>query len=484
MVMWKLMRYKLLIGLLGVVFGAGGCMLGPDYKRVEGDVDSLPGYSSVPEAWGEMPADVNDLDASMQWWKDFNDPVIDELVVKALERNYDLKVAAARVVEAEALLVEVHGRRLPDLQYNWNRTRSKISFLSPVGRQSFINNSYSQNVSISYVVDFFGKLKRLDQAAYADLLAVKANREALVHSIIAQVVKARVQVNIQQRLLTTSRSNIKSRSNTLRIVERRYNEGLTSPLDVYLARENLATSKSAEPIIEQSVLLAQHSLEVLTGVAPATTELLPETLPDIPDITPVPLGLPISLLDKRPDIAALEFQVEAATNRVGASIAEMFPDLTLTGRGGYQADHFSELFDIENQVYSFIMNAAAPIYKGGRLKAMVKAAEARTEQAAANYAGGILKALQEVEDSLVKQEYLVKSLEFQRIRLDEAEKGEKLANGRYAEGLEKILVVLDTERRRRAAEDQLIRTKGDLYDARVDLFLSLGGRWGEEMNVE
>jgi len=451
-----------------------GCMLGPDYKRIPTDVDSMDSYSNTPDNW----IDANDLENSMRWWESLNDPVINDLVEKALANNYDLKSAAARVLEAEALLAESHGRRLPDVQYSWDRSRSKISFISPLGgRTGFINNTYQHNMTINYMVDFFGKLKRLEKAAFADLLATEANRQALTHSIIAQVVSARVQVATQQRLLATTRANTISRTNTLRIVQRRYDSGLTSSLDVYLAKENLATSMAAEPILEQRVRLAQHSLEVLTGVIPATTELLPETLPDLPDLSPVPLGLPVSLLDRRPDLKAAEYQLEAATNRIGASIAEMFPDLTLTGVGGYQSDTFRMLFDTENQVYSFIMSVAAPIYKGGRLKAAVEAAKARTEQAAANYAGAILNAVREVEDSLVTQEKLAESEKYQRVRLLEAQRGEKLSNDRYAQGLEEILVVLDSERRRRLAEDQLIQTKAELYNARVNMFLALGGDW-------
>ena len=465
---------KLLTVLATVLFAVGGCMVGPDYTRPVTPADSVKSYSLRPSQWtqGEVP------DSSQTWWKSFNDPVIDEFVQKALSKNFDLKAAAARVLEAEALLAQSHGRRLPEVDYSAVRSRSKISFISPLGmRMGFVNKTYSQDITINYMVDFFGKLKRLERASYADLLATEESRIALIHSIIAQVVSARVQVATQQRLLATSQANIKSRENTLKVVERRYNSGLTSPLDVYQAKENLATAKSAEPIIQESLLLAQHSLEVLLGAAPGTTEIVKDTLPELPELTEVPVGLPAALLDRRPDLRAAEYQIRAANERIGASIAEMYPDLTLTGAGGYQADHFKDLFDIDNQVYSFIMRVAAPIYKGGRLKAQVQAAKARTELAAANYSSLVLKALQEVEDSLAAQEYLAKSALNQKQRLDQALKGEKLANERYSQGLEILLVVLDTERRRRAAEDQYILTKARLYNARINLFLALGGDW-------
>ena len=468
------MQIRMILVLIAVFLVVGGCMVGPDYSRPVTPADGVEGYSLTPSQW----AVADKLDVSQIWWKSFNDPVIDEFVQKALAKNFDLKVAAARVIEAEALLAQSHGRRLPDVEYSGVRSRSKVSFPSPFGeRTGYINKTYGQDITVNYMVDFFGKLKRLEQASFADLLATEANRTALTHSIIAQVVRSRVRVATQQRLLATAQANIKSRTNTLKVVERRYDSGLTSPLDVYQAKENLATAKSAEPIVKESLLLAQHSLEVLVGAAPGTTEIVPDTLPELPELTAIPVGLPASLLDRRPDLRSAEFQLKASNERIGASIAEMYPDFTLTGVGGYQADHFRDMFDIDNQVYSFIMRLAAPIYKGGRLKAQVKAAKARTEQAAANYSGLVLKALQEVEDSLVSQEYLAQSALNQKERLAQALKGEKLANERYSQGLEILLVVLDTERRRRLAEDQYILTKALLYNSRVNLFLALGGDW-------
>ena len=463
----------MILVLSAAVLAVGGCMLGPDYTRPITPADGIDGYSSTPSQW----AGAEKLDSSYAWWKSFKDPVIDEFVKKALANNFDLKAAAARVLEAEALLAQSHGRRLPDVQYSGVRSRSKISTSPFGGTMSFINKTYSQDISVNYMVDFFGKLKRLERASFAELLATEANRTALTHSIIAQVVRARVRVATQQRLLATAQANIKSRTNTLKVVERRYKSGLTSPLDVYQAKENLATARSLEPIVKESLALAQHSLEVLIGAAAGTTEIVPDSLPELPELTAVPVGIPAALLDRRPDLRASEFQLKASNERIGASIADMYPDLTLTGVGGYQSEAFRDIFDIENQVYSFVMRLAAPIYKGGRLKAQVKAARARTEQAAANYSGLVLKALQEVEDSLSSQEYLAESALHQKERLAEALRGEKLANERYSQGLEILLVVLDTERRRRLAEDQYILTKGLLYNARINLFLALGGDW-------
>jgi len=159
------MQIRMILVLIAILFAVGGCMVGPDYSRPVTPADGIEGYSLTPSQW----AGADKLDPSQTWWKSCNDPVIDEFVQKALAKNFDLKAAAARVLEAEALLAQSHGRRLPDVEYSGVRSRSKVSFSSPLGnRTGFINKTYGQDISVNYMVDFFGKLKRLEQASFAD----------------------------------------------------------------------------------------------------------------------------------------------------------------------------------------------------------------------------------------------------------------------------------------------------------------------------
>ena len=450
-----------------------GCMLGPDYERPETAAVQGDKFIRTPAEW----VDANDVVAVGRWWESFGDPVIGELVEEALENNTDLKAAAASVIEAEALLDQSFGVRLPDISYSANRTRTKMSFSLFGVRQSFYDTSYSQGLTINYIVDFFGKLRRAERAALADLLAAEESQRALTYSIIAQVVRGRVQLAIQQRLLDVARANIASWEQSLGVVERRYSEGLVGPVDVYMARENISAARALEPRIRQSLMLAQHSLDVLTGRRAGTSDVPSDELPRLPELGPIPMGLPAGLLDRRPDVKAAEMQLAAATERVGVSVASMFPDLTLTGTGGYVSSNFRLLSATENEVYSAVIGLAAPVFKGGALKAQVEASEARTERAAAHYAGVVLTALREVEDALVKQQMLTERIKQLQKRLGEAEQAEKLASDRYFQGVEKVLTVLETERRRRIAENELILAEGDLWNARIDLFLALGGDW-------
>jgi multidrug efflux system outer membrane protein len=458
---------------LGMVIIISGCMVGPDYSRPQTAAEAGSGFLNTPPGW----TDANDICVDGPWWQCFGDQVTADLVLLALERNTDLKAAAAKVLEAEALLAQSHGVRFPDVSYAANRRRGKVSASSFGGSGSFFSTVYAQNVNVSYIVDFFGKLRRSEQAAVADLLATEADRQTLRHAIISQVVRTRIQIGTQQRLLDVARADTKSRAETLRIVERRYNSGLVGPLDVYLARENLAAACSLEPAIVERVKLALHSLDVLIGQRPGSLAQLPDRLGALGEPKPIPVGLPAALLDRRPDVRAAEMRLRAATERVGVSIAALFPDLTLTGSWGYQSNRFSMLTDPQNEVYSAIIGLAAPIFKGGQLKAQVDAAKARTTQAAENYAGVVLVALREAEDALVRQQTLKARIGHLQERLAEAMRAESLARQRYLRGVEKILIVLETERRRRIGENELIRTTGNLWNARVELFLALGGDW-------
>ncbi|MBN1125573.1 MAG: efflux transporter outer membrane subunit [Sedimentisphaerales bacterium] len=466
-------RMSFLLSVLLYCTVITGCMVGPDYQR--------PVTEANQQAFYRAPADWIDPNAPSEigpWWYSFNDPVIDQLVQKALEKNYDLQAATATILEAEALLAQASGSRSPWLDYGANRARSKSPSIFP-GIGSEATTSYDHALNIGYVTDLFGKLKRNERAFQADLAATQATQESLIHVIIASVIRSHVRIATQQRLLSVAQATTKSRQSTLQVVERRYSQGLASPVDLYLARENIAASKASEPLFLQSIILAGHALDVLLGNPPGDRETT-TTLPDMPNLKPIPLAFRISLLDRRPDVRAAEMQLVAATERIGVSIAQMYPDLTMTASGGYRAAHLDALTLSENEVYSFVMGLTAPVFHGGQIKAQVEAAKARTQRAAANYAGTVINAIREVEDALASEQILQERLAQLEIRLEEARRAESLASERYSRGAEGILTVLETQRRRFLAENELIQTQNQLYNARIDLFLALGGDWDTE----
>ena len=187
-----------------------GCMVGPKYERPQTPADTNDGYFNA----ADHVTDINDFGDAEKWWKRFGDPATTELVRQMLEGNYDLKASAARVLQAQATLAQAHGGRFPDVSYGLNRDRSKMSFnLGALGggRFSFMTTTWSQNISVAYIVDFFGKLKRAERAAWAQLLAAESNEQALTNSMIATVVEARVNIAMLQKRLAIAQANTTSR---------------------------------------------------------------------------------------------------------------------------------------------------------------------------------------------------------------------------------------------------------------------------------
>lgn len=484
-----MMKHVVFMGL--AVLGLGsGCMVGPDYVRPDTAVQDANHFSWLPSGWG----DSNQMPDLKGWWQDFADPVTDELVQKALRHNTDLQAALASVDRARALLAQAHGARWPDITYDIGRDRSGRSFVMPDftfpdpvtgtpmtmgGRQTILSETYSQVFTISYVADIFGRLRRTERAALNSLLASEADREALLHAIIAQVVQTRIQIAAQQRLISMADATIVNWQRAVEITQDRYEGGVTSPLDVYFSKQNLANAKVRRNQFEQQLVLLGHALDVLCGQAPATTASLPETLPELPELVPVPGALPSRLLDQRPDVQAAEMRLAAATEQVGVSIAQLYPDLTIVATGGINGDRFSDMFDIQNKIWSLLTSVGAPIFNGGRLRAGVRAARARAEEASLQYAGVVLRAFQEVEDALASEQFIQQRITLLNERVTWAQEAEALAAERYKRGVEPILVVLEAERNRRLAQDELALTQARLWEARVQLYLSLGGTWIE-----
>ncbi len=456
-----------------------GCMVGPDYTRPATAADTNDGF--VYTGPHIQDADVNNVGAPQGWWQRFGDSVTSDLVSEALGNNKDIAAAAARVLQAGALFAEVRGQRLPDVSYNFGRSRGKTSFnFGGVGRFSDLSTTFLQDISVNYMVDIFGKLKRAERSAWADMLAAEANRQAVTNAVISGVVKARAGIATLQRQFDIARANTKNWQRALEIIERRYNRGLVGPLDVRLARENLAASEAAEILVEWSLIKARNALDVLLGRRPGTTAPLARSLPELPDLEPVAVGMPAMLLDRRPDVRAAEFALESTSEQIGVSIAQLYPDLTLSGVYGRSADIFDDLFIDETEIYSAIMRLSAPIFKGGQLRARVDFSKARYSELAANYAQTVLRALQEAEDALVNEQMLQRRLNALKVRFEQAKAAEKLAGDRYIRGVERLITVLETERRRRIAEDALNIVKGNLWVSRVDLLLALGGDWATD----
>jgi multidrug efflux system outer membrane protein len=472
--MIRIGRRKFVAAVLGPALVVG-CTLGPEPERPTTAADVGDSYTYAPEG------DTEPLPEVTPWWREFGDETTTELVQLALAHNTDLRAAAARVMEAEANLSRAGGARLPQVGYGASASKQRNSFVLPnIGRQTIDSTTYSYSFNVSWQADLFGRLKRTQQAAWANLLSEEAAREAVVHSVVAAVVRARVLVATTAWALDINRQITASWERTTQTVDRRYRAGIAGAVELHLARENLASARASEAVLAGQLELARLALDVLVGRRPGSAEMLPRTMPQLPVLEPVPLGLPAALLDRRPDLRRAEMQLSAATYGVGAAIANLYPDLSLTGSVGESADSFNEL-DLSNFVYNIVANLTGPLFSGGQRRADVEASRARAEQAAAVYAGAVLNALREVEDALVLGQSSIESFNLTTARVGEARAADSLAKQRYQRGVETLLTVLETERRLRLAEQAIITNTIDVWNARIDLFLALGGDWGTDL---
>jgi NodT family efflux transporter outer membrane factor (OMF) lipoprotein len=261
----------------------------------------------------------------------------------------------------------------------------------------------------------------------------------------------------------------------------RYRAGIADAVELHLARENFASAQASEAVIAGQLEQARLALDVLVGRRPGSGEDLPDTLPRLPSLEPVPLGLPAQLLDRRPDLRQAEMQLASATYGIGAAVANLYPDLSLTGSAGASGDTLNGLTITDGLVYNAVANLIGPLFTGGQRRADVDAARARAEQATAMYAGAVLNALREVEDALVIGEASKLNWEYSDTRASEARAADRLAKQRYQRGVATLLTVLETERRLRLAEQAIITATADVWNARIDLFLALGGDWGTDL---
>jgi len=467
-----------------LAFVGFGCTLGPDPERPQTVADEAASYVHGEETTAEP------WSPDSPWWQRFGDTATTDLVELALSNNTDLRGAAARVLEAQAALRQAGGTRYPQVSYGASGSRAKSSFVLPeIGRRSVYSTTFQDDLSVSWQIDLFGKLKRTRQSVWASTLAEEASRDAVMHSVVAQVVRARVQVASVDRASGIARDIRTSWESTLATVERRYRNGLVQAVDLHLARENLASARSAEVGLAAQAELARLALDVLVGRRPGSGPELPDTLPDLPNLDPVPMGLPIELLDRRPDLRQQEMQLAASTFGIGAALADLYPSLTLTASAGMTSDTLSDLASSDGLVYNAVVGLVGPLFTGGQRRGAVDAARARAEQSAAAYAGAILGALREVEDALVLTASISDQLGYTETRVAEARAANRISQERYQRGVESLLTVLETERRLRSAEEALITSKIELWNSRINLFLALGGDWelpapGEEPETE
>jgi len=466
------MGLKLRIPIFGrlmcAVLIAGCVRMDPEYQRPEP-------VGTLPDRFEQVSADTTGIRVDDAWWREFKDPNLDRLVEDVLVYNWDLKEAAARILEARARFRETRADRYPELGFNAGADRRNLS--GTQGNTRLDITSYELSLGASYEVDLWGRFASLTEAAWRDLLAEEENRRTLAQSIVAETVLLYLEIESLERRIQIAHQNIDSFRRSLEFVSTRYRRGLVSVLDIRQARRVLAQAEAVLPELEELLGLRQQELAVLLGRYPATSDPREQPEDYFQQLPPVPAGLPSELLQRRPDIRAAEARLQAANRRIGAAKAARFPSIALTGEYGFSSDELNRLVDLDFDFWSVTAGLTQPIFNAGRLKANQRGAEARYEQEAAVYARTLLTALSEVEAALLTRRKQIERRErLYRFR-EEARATGRVAAQRYIRGLTPYLDVLDAQRTRFEAEDQLVRVELIVLSNRVQLYRSLGGNW-------
>jgi len=449
---------------------AGCTTLGPDYERPE-----LPLPAAYPEAGAAEPGPL-----APAWWKSFGDAKLDELVAAARAANSDLRLAAARVQEAEALAREAGAAFTPEVLAGAGATRSRVSReTEPPGGAPIERTQVQLLASTSFEIDFWGRYARTAEAARANLLGARYTYAVVDLTLAGAVAQAYFTLRALEAQLAVFDQTIRLRGESLAIARARLGAGLAGELDVYQALAALADAQVQRRETVRGRALVERQLATLTGRL--DLRLAAQTLgPDLfalPVPPAPPAGLPSALLERRPDIRAAEQQLVAANALIGTARAALFPSISLTGALGGQSAELSDLLASGARVWSLGFGLTLPIFDGGRRSARVEQAEARRAQALAAYQGAIESGFREVADALVSIEHSAASEAELRARLDAARNALELSTVRYESGYSAYLEVLDAQRTANDAELAFVRNRLARLAFSVDLMKALGGGW-------
>lgn len=456
-----------------VVLLVGGCRVGPDYQRPD---------TPTTAAWREGDIVVrSSWQLDTNWWTLFDDDALTELELAAVANNQDLRQAVARVDESRASLRAAKADRYPavDLSASAERSRSPSNSrtLAALLRGSgSTGDDFSISLDASYEVDLWGKVRRSVEAAEAWLSAEAAARDTVLLTLTADVALNYFNLRQLDAELDVLQRAVALRSRILEITRRRLDGGIGNEADVSSAETELARAESEAIDVRRRRSLVEHALAVLCGKAPASFRIELQTAGQIspPEIL---AGLPSELLTRRPDVAEAERRAAAQCASVGVAKAAFLPSITLTGAGGFESVELKDLFAWESRAWSFGPSVSLPIFQGGRNRANLQVAEARYEQAVAEYRQRVLGAFQDVEDALVNVRRHAERADV----LARAEDSARRTANSYDKGLRggifNFLNVVDSQRQWLQAEIAVAQNTGERHAACIQLVKALGGGW-------
>ncbi len=454
---------------LAFLFLLAGCMVGPNYKR--------PAVSLPPAYRGAAPAPATPA-ASLgneKWWQVFKDPVLDKLIHTALSQNYDVRIAATRLVEAQSELDITRSNQFPSLSAGAGLSSHKNAKTSKVF-PSYQVDTGQLSLSAIWNLDFWGKYRRETQAARAQMLSTMWGQRAVATSVVAGVAAAYFQLRALDQALAIAQRTLASRQDSLRLTSVLARHGSASALDVSQARQLVYAASEQIPDLERRITQQENLLTTLLGENPGPIARgLPLTRQ--PEPATIPAGLPSELLARRPDILAAEQNLIVANADIGVLKASLFPEISLTGTGGLESNALNRIVSGSAQNWNAAIDLTQPIFQGGELRAGVRLAKAQWQQMLLAYRQTILIALQQVSDGLTAYDRDREFRQRQQQLTAAARETDHLSTILYHNGGASYLQVLTSQTNLFDAQLGLVQAQLNERLALVQLYQALGGGW-------
>jgi multidrug efflux system outer membrane protein len=463
------MKTTALFGTIAVLVLEAGCMMGPKYKRPTVDV---PQQYRAPAP--QQASQASSL-GNEQWWQVYQDPVLTQLIHTAIAQNYDVRIAAARVLEAQAQVGITRANQLPSASVGANvfsEQNPKVTSLFP----AYEENAGELNLSVIWNLDFWGKYRRQTQAARAQLLATQWGQRAVISSMVANVATAYFQLRALDSELEISKRTLASRQQSVQLTQTLESHGGASGLDVSQAEQLVYTASETIPDLERQIQQQENLLSVLLGENPQS---IPRgrTLTEQPVPQNVPAGLPSELLERRPDVRQVEENMVAANAQIGVAKAAFFPNLSLTGLGGLESNALRQFITAPAETWYAAFNVSQPVFEGGALRSQLRLARANWQEAEFSYQQTVQNALEQVSNSLVASQKDREYREQQELLTQAAQQTDQFSEVLYKNGGASYLQVLTSETNYFSAELNLVQAQLNERLALVQLYQSLGGGW-------
>lgn len=452
-----------------------GCLsVGPDYTPPEASVDAWSA-SVAAHVQGSRPQ-------LEKWWKGFNDPVLNKLIDRTLAANRDLKIASQRIYEARAQRGVARSQLFPSANAGAEYARNRASeslFVPPPENPS---NLYTAGFDAGWEIDVFGGIRRNIEAADASVGAsIETYRDALV-TLLAETAVNYVEYRTLQQRIKVANANALAQKNTMDLTNVRFKNDLAPRIDLTQATTSYELTRSVVPLLQSQLAFAKNRLATLTGGSPKSVEKILAGVRSIPSPRPGhAAGLPTDLLRSRPDVRRAERELAAQTELIGVAAADLYPRFSLFGGFNLQSIKSSDFVDAASRTYSFGPAMQWQIFSAGRIRNNINIEESRTEQALLNYENTVLKAVEDVESSMVAVVKERSRKGFLQNAVKSAEETVGMVTDLYKEGLAEFQRVLDANRTKFESEDQLTVSKGEIAKNYIRLYKALGG--GTEVDV-